>query len=179
MSPGRLPASPLGALLAVLGSPLLPAQEARPAPGRDDRVAEVVQFFNQTSAGNVFIDLLNFDQESPEVMVLHRGGVAGSFTWPRPDGPSERARLFADRVLVMARYRKAGSAGAGDAGRGSLGPPRLFAEGNVRIEVQGAVLEADEFLYDDENHRGLAVGARARAELSAVSRLGGLKRRSE
>ncbi len=57
--------------------------------------------------------------------------------------------------------------------------PRLYAEGNVRLEAPDSILEADAFFFDRERSRGVAVGVRGHGELTALARLGTEAQRRE
>ncbi len=50
--------------------------------------------------------------------------------------------------------------------------PRLYAEGNVRLDASDSILETDAFFFDQERSRGVAIGVRGHGELTALARLG-------
>jgi len=143
----------------------------------EESFAKGVEFFNQTYA----LTKEFFINEAGDLVFLYRGGVRGTFTWKRPEGPEERVRIFADRLVVLTTYQKRKTAGEGagkvEGGKYSVAEPRLYAEGNVRLETEGVVLETDAFYYHSGEKRGVFVKARGFGKLDSLTRLADITNR--
>lgn len=168
--------------LAITGAPVS-AQDGEEEPPRsllDDRaragLRQGLSLLSQEPGTNR-VQSLVIDPNSGKFHTLIQGNARLQYFW---DG--ERVTVRADRILILARLEEASrEAGAGEAedggeereGRpaGRLQPRSFYAEGNVRIEGEGAHVEADAFFHDHVRGRGLAVRARGRARLDALDRL--------
>jgi hypothetical protein len=154
--------------------------------------ATLIDIFNRTEGELDFI----FNQETGETVLSYRGGVRGSFVWKRPDGKADTVLLRADRVIAMTSIRKPSGdeqKPSGEEKKNAKGekkdlgkdiadrilPPRLYAEGNVRLEGPGASIETDAFFYDSGKRRGVLVGVRGRGDLTALSDLAVVARRKD
>jgi hypothetical protein len=174
-------------LAAGAGLSDLAGQQEAPDAGRDPEAAArfdqaletALEFYERFDAEEKGIE---FDPETGEALGFLWGNAQGTYDWK-----GERVWVRADRMLVFGvvtrregtegkpdgKKKDAGSAEAPTRERrgAELRSPAFYAEGGVRIEAEGMVLDTDRFYFERETERGVAIEVRARTKVVAAKRV--------